>query len=133
MTKEVSDAQGYFRCKHGALPDAGEHGEDPLRYFGWHERFLVPFVNRTRVTRLREIMSRLNETGFVETRIESDRRRNRNGDADPANNPSPWAAWTFNATRRRCVHEAVNVLLSMPPSEERTNLTKQFRVSCSVC
>ncbi len=28
-----------------------------------------------------------------------------------------------------CVHEAVNVLLLMPPSEERTNLTKQFRDS----
>ena len=60
--KEVSDAGGYFRCKHGALPDAGEHGEDPLRYFGWHERFLVPFVNRTRVARLREYTSRQNET-----------------------------------------------------------------------
>jgi hypothetical protein len=135
--KEVSDAAGYFRCKHGALPDAGEHGEDPLRYFGWHERFLVPFVNRTRVTRLREYyMSRtLNETGSADVRVESDRgRRTRYGDADTAAmDPSPWAAWMFNATRRRCVHDAVNVLLSMPPSEERANLMRQFRGSCSVC
>ena len=137
--QEVSDARGYFRCKHGGLPDAGEHGEDPLRYFGWHERFLVPFVNRTRVTRLREYyMSRrlLNETAYVVyARMKRDRRgRTRDGDADTAAaDPSPWAAWMFNATRRRCVHEAVNALLSMPPSEERANLTRQFRDSCSVC
>ena len=135
--REVSDAKGYFRCKHGTLPDAGEHGEDPLRYFGWHERFLVPFVNRTRVTRLREYsMSRpLNETGSVDARVEIDRRgRTRDGDAGTAAvDSSPWAAWMFNATRRRCVHEAVNALLSMPPSEERANLTRQFRDSCSMC
>ena len=85
--QEVSDARGYFLCKHGGLPDAGEHGDDPLRYFGWHERFLVPFVNRTRVTRLREYyMSRrpLNETAsVVNARVEHDRRgRTRDGDAD---------------------------------------------------
>jgi hypothetical protein len=134
--KEVSDAGGYFRCKHGALPDAGEHGEDPLRYFGWHERFLVPFVNRTRVTRLREYTSRPNATISVDTRMEKlDRRkRTRDDDVDTTEeDPSPWAAWTFNATRRRCVHEAVNALLSMPSSEERTLLTKRFRDSCSVC
>jgi hypothetical protein len=86
LTKEVSDAEGYFRCKHGVLPKAGEHGENPLRYFGWRERFLAPFVERIRVTRLREIMARQNETGFVEVRMESDRRSNHDGDADPADN-----------------------------------------------
>eukprot|EP00986_Skeletonema_menzelii_P016842 scaffold16119_cov155-Skeletonema_menzelii.AAC.4 len=52
--KEVADDERYFRCKHGALPDPGEHGEDSLRYFGWHERFIQPFVNRTRLTKLKE-------------------------------------------------------------------------------
>ena len=82
----MSDAEGYFRCKHGALLDAGEHGENPLRYFGWRNRFLAPFVDRIRVTQLREIKARRNETGFVEVRMESDQRSNHDGDADPTDN-----------------------------------------------
>ncbi len=127
----MSDVVGYFRCKHGALPDAGEHREDLLWYFGWHERFLVPFVNRTRVN----MSHPLNETGSTNVRGESNqRRRICNGDADTAAmDPSPCVAWMFNATRRHCAHEAVKVFLSIPPSEERANLMRQFRDSCSVC
>ncbi|KAL7542415.1 hypothetical protein ACHAXR_012138 [Thalassiosira sp. AJA248-18] len=122
IMKEVSNAEGYFQCKHGALPDAGEHGEDSLRYFGWHERFLLPFVNRTRVTRLQESMS-LNETvGKASVDIR-----------DVTRNPSSWALWTFNSTRRNCVHKATNLILSLPPSDERTNLTQKFKALCSVC
>jgi hypothetical protein len=49
MVQEVSVVAGYLLYKHRALPNADKHGEDPLHYFGWHKRFLVLFVNRTRV------------------------------------------------------------------------------------
>ncbi|KAL7531788.1 hypothetical protein ACHAWF_003910 [Thalassiosira exigua] len=113
IVKNVSDSEGVFRCKHGALPDRGEFGEDPLRYFAWNERFILPFINRTRSTR--------HEDTFLNGKDGIDRRE------------SPWANWTFNATRRRCVHDAANIILSMPPSQERDNLTAKLRASCSVC
>ena len=142
LLKDVADAEAYFRCKHGALPDAGEHGDDPLRYFGWYERNLVPFVNQTRGMQLREYFktNHQNETTIIggvnrmkdyyatdDVVLES---RSNTGIESTL---SPWATWTFNATRRRCVHDAVNVLLSMPPSEERTVLTNIFKTLCSVC
>lgn len=118
--RELSDAQGFFRCKHGALPDAGEFGQDTLRYFGWNERFLMPFVNETRVTR------------FSNSRIGVEvGNPTENGGA--AERSSAWSSWSFNATRRQCVHEGANLILAMPPSEERMNLTMQLRQSCSVC
>jgi len=118
--KEVADGERYFRCKHGALPDPGKHGEDSLRYFGWHERFIQPFVNRTRLTKLKERMTgRSAETG-----------RGRDVFSD---DPLPWSLWSFNATRRKCVHEATNKLLAMPPSEEKTETISKFKESCSVC
>mmetsp|Transcript_39912 Transcript_39912/g.70194 ORF Transcript_39912/g.70194 Transcript_39912/m.70194 type:complete len:212 (-) Transcript_39912:200-835(-) len=126
ILKEVSNAEGFFRCKHGALPDAGEHGEDPVRYFGWHERFLLPFVNRTRVSRLRESMLQLDDETAGKASLGSQH-------DGSTSNPSPWALWHFNATRRKCVHNAANLILSMPPSEERANLTQQFKALCSVC
>ncbi len=128
LAKEVSDAEGFFRCKHGALPDAGKHGEDPLRYFSWSERFLVPFVNSTRLTRMKESMLQLNETVFRVQRADGTAYEN----AHPSN-PSPWAVWSFNASRRQCVHNAVNILLAMPSSEEKSNLTQKFKDACSVC
>lgn len=126
LAKEVSNAEGFFRCKHGALPDAGKHGEDPLRYFGWYERFLVPFVNRTRLTRMKEPMLLMNKPND----LNADGTISIDGHSI---DPSPWAVWSFNATRRQCVHNAVNVLLAMPPSEEKKNLTQKFKDSCSVC
>jgi len=124
LAKEVSNGEGFFRCKHGSIPDPGKHGEDSIRYFGWHERFLVPFVNRTRVTRLQEAMSISNTTSLVGKGLSS---------GGSSSYSSPWAAWTFNSTRRRCVHNALNVLLTMPDSKERENLTQYFKDSCSVC
>ena len=116
--KEVADGERYFQCKHGALPDPGEHGEDSLRYFGWHERFIQPFVNRTRLTALQErVAGKRAEVG-------------RDAVSD---GPSPWSLWSFNATRRKCVHEATNKLLAMPPSEEKTETILKLRESCSVC
>ncbi|KAL9185183.1 hypothetical protein ACHAXT_002960 [Thalassiosira profunda] len=117
LVEEVSDTERFFRCKHGALPDAGEHGEDAIRYFGWNERFLQPFVNRTREARRNE--------SVLYPEHHSSR-------AD-SNTGSLWSRWTFNATRRKCVHEAANLLLQLPPSEERTNLTLEYRALCSVC
>ena len=127
LAKEVSNAEGFFRCKHGALPDAGKHGEDPLRYFGWYERFLVPFVNRTRLDQLKESMQ---QPSAMEYRVQTDGTTYNNAHHS---NPTPWAAWSFNATRRQCVHNAVNVLLAMPPSDEKKNMTQNFKDSCSVC
>ena len=123
VIRTVADTKGFFRCKHGALPDPGEHGEDSVRYFGWDERFLLPFVNATRASRLRESKLQLGEG-------DSEGSSGRNGGID---NPALWAAWHFNATRRKCVHEAANLILSMRPSEERTNLTEDYRALCSVC
>ena len=118
LAKEVSHAEGFFRCKHGAIPDAGEHGEDSLRYFGYDERFILPFVNSTRVT----------------SHVQEDKMHTNNVGYDTiGNNPSPWAAWSFNATRRKCVHTAINVLLAMKPSKEKTNLMKYYKGLCSVC
>ena len=123
LAKEVSNGEGFFRCKHGSIPDPGKHGEDSIRYFGWHERFLVPFVNRTRVTRLQEAMMISNGTSLI-----------KGEPSGSSSYSSPWAVWTFNATRRRCVHNALNVLLlTMPDSKKRTNLTQYFKDSCSVC
>lgn len=136
LAKEVSNAEGYFRCKHGSIPDAGERGEDPLRYFGWNERFLLPFVNETKRSRPWEGVTPLPPPQRLRAGINSGGGGEGGGvsDSDATYfSPSPWAAWRFNATRRRCVHEAVNVLLSMPPSDERANLTLKFRASCSVC
>ena len=120
LAKEVSHAEGFFRCKHGAIPDAGEHGEDSLRYFGYDERFILPFVNSTRVT------SHVQEDRTLPVHLNV-------GYDTIGNNPSPWAAWSFNATRRKCVHTAINVLLTMKPSKEKTNLTKYYKGLCSVC
>eukprot|EP00985_Skeletonema_marinoi_P019736 scaffold11427_cov231-Skeletonema_marinoi.AAC.7 len=118
--KEVADGERYFRCKHGALPDPGKHGEDSLRYFSWHERFIQPFVNRTRLTKLKERMTgRSAEIGRGLDVFSDD--------------PLPWSLWSFNATRRKCVHEATNKLLAMPPSEEKTETISKFKESCSVC
>lgn len=128
LAKEVSNAEGFFRCKHGALPDAGTHGEDPLRYFSWHERFLVPFVNRTRLTRMKESMFQLNKSEIRSQQADGTASNNSH-----SSNPSPWAVWNFNATRRQCVHDAVNALLAMPPSEEKKNLTQEYKDLCSVC
>jgi len=123
LAKEVSNGEDFFRCKHGSIPDPGEHGEDSIRYFGWHERFLVPFVNKTRVTRLQEAMMISNGTSL-----------DKGGPSNSGSSySSPWAVWTFNATRRRCVHNALNVLLTMPDSKERANQTQYFKDSCSVC
>ncbi|KAL7522629.1 hypothetical protein ACHAWX_007592 [Stephanocyclus meneghinianus] len=118
--RELADTETYFRCKHGNLPDPGEFGEDTLRYFGWNERFLLPFVNETRVDRIRREME-INGTLHI----------------DP--NLSLWSSWSFNATRRKCVHEGANRLLSLPYTEdvhileERKNLTMELRSLCSVC
>ena len=112
FVRQLSDAQRYFMCKHGALPDPGEHGEDSLRYFGKNERFVRPFVNRTNLDVLRD----------MNIRIDS-------GDESISN---LWSAWSFNATRRTCVHRAANTILSKP-KEERKNLTAKYRVLCSVC
>ena len=120
--KEVADGERYFRCKHGALPDPGEHGEDSLRYFGWHERFIQPFVNRTNLTKLKERMG---------GKIIADSDRELEAFNDDAS--SQWALWSFNATRRKCVHEATNKLLAMKPSEERKNATLEMKTLCSVC
>ena len=120
--KEVADDERYFRCKHGALPDPGEHGEDSLRYFGWHERFIQPFVNRTRLTKLKE---RIGGGGKLASTA---------GGRDAVNeDPSLWSLWSFNATRRKCVHEATNMLLAMPPSKEKTEAITKFQELCSVC
>lgn len=118
--KEVADGERYFRCKHGALPDSGENGEDSLRYFGWHERFIQPFANRTRLTKLKERMAgkSLAEVG---------------GRDATSDDPSPWSLWSFNATRRKCVHDATNKLLAMPPSEEKTETIVKLKQACSVC
>ena len=118
IVKEVSNAEDFFRCKHGALPDAGEHGEDAVRYFGINERFLLPFVNRTRVS-----AKQFDEVGGNTSIVSSDGLRD----------PSPWAVWSFNATRRICVHKAANIILSMPPSRERENLIEKYKALCSVC
>jgi hypothetical protein len=113
--KGVSDSESYFRCKHGALPDPGEHGEDSLRYFGWHERFVEPFVNRTRLTKLQEKM-----TGGHELKSRDD--------------VSLWSLWRFNATRRKCVHEATNALLAMPSSpREKAATIATLKEACTVC
>lgn len=117
--KEVADGQRYFRCKHGALPYPGEHGEDSLRYFGWHERFLQPFVNRTRLTKLKERVGGMSVDA--------------SHDASSSDEPSTWSVWNFNATRRKCVHEATNKLLAMPPSEDKTEAILKLKESCSVC
>jgi hypothetical protein len=116
--KEVADNENYFRCKHGALPDPGEHGEDSLRYFGWHERFIEPFVNRTRLTKLKE------RVAGKESVL-----------SDEEDDPSQmmWSLWSFNATRRKCVHEATNTLLTMPPSEEKVLTMLRMKEACSVC
>lgn len=111
FVRQLSDASRYFMCKHGALPDPGEHGEDSLRYFGKNERFLRPFVNRTNMDVLREST------------------RSNLGDESSA---SLWSAWSFNATRRTCVHRATNTILSKP-KEERKRLTAKYKVLCSVC
>jgi len=123
VAQTISDGEGFFECKHGALPDAGEDGQDSVRYFGWHERFLLPFVNRTRVSRMKESMLQLGKSGG----------QARFDDNDVTSNLSSWAVWSFNATRRKCVHEATNLILSMPPSEERETITQQFKALCSVC
>jgi len=117
--KEVADDERYFRCKHGALPDPGTNGEDSLRYFGWHERFIQPFVNRTRLTKMKERM-----TGMPSADV---------GQESSSDDPSPWSLWSFNATRRKCVHEATNKLLAMPPSGEKTETIVKFKQACSVC
>ena len=114
IVKEISNGEGFFRCKHGNLPQAGEHGEDPIRYFGWYERFLQPFVNETRVTRMRRTS---NNATNKKARFDNE----------------DWSLWRFNATRRECVHKASNIILAMPPSEERTNLVEEFKALCSVC
>ena len=106
--KEISNGEGFFICKYGNLPQAGEHGEDPIRYFGWYERFLQPFVNDTRVTRMRRTS---NNATNEKARFDNEE----------------WSLWRFNATRRECVHKASNIILAMPPSEERTNLTEELR------
>lgn len=116
--KEVADNENYFRCKHGALPDPGEHGEDSLRYFGWHERFIEPFANRTRLTKLKERMA-------GKELLLSD------NEEDPSH--MMWSRWSLNATRRKCVHEATNTLLTMPPSEEKVLAMLRMKESCSVC
>eukprot|EP00804_Cyclotella_cryptica_P029825 CCRYP_010761-RA/>CCRYP_010761-RA protein AED:0.15 eAED:0.15 QI:0/-1/0/1/-1/1/1/0/622 len=119
--RELADTETHFRCKHGNLPDPGEFGEDTLRYFGWNERFLLPFVNETRVDRIRMALE-----------------SNSTLDTHPAD-LSLWSRWSFNATRRKCVHEGANRLLSLPYSEdltvleERKNLTMELRSLCSVC
>jgi hypothetical protein len=119
--RELADTETHFRCKHGNLPDPGEFGEDTLRYFGWNERFLLPFVNETRADRIKRAMQ-INGTLHI----------------DPID-LSLWSRWSFNATRRKCVHEGANRLLSLPYSEdvnvleERKNLTMELRSLCSVC
>ena len=112
FVRQLSDAKRYFACKHGALPDPGKRGEDSLRYFGRNERFLRPFVNRTNMDVLRDLSTGRN-----------------GGDESSA---SLWSAWSFNATRRTCVHRAANIILSKP-KEERENLTAKYKVLCSVC
>jgi hypothetical protein len=116
--RELADTEHFFRCKHGNLPDPGEFGEDNLRYFGWNERFLLPFVNETRVDRLRRVLE-TNISNKVDFLL--------------------WSRYSFNATRRKCVHEGANRLLSLPYSEdideieERRNLTMELKRLCSVC
>jgi len=111
----------YFRCKHGNLPDPGEFGEDTLRYFGWNDRFLLPFINETRVDRLRNAQQSNYTTRMSE------------------NDLSSWSRWSFNATRRNCVHKNSNILLSLPHTEdvveleERSNFTNELRRKCAVC
>ena len=119
--RELADTESFFRCKHGNLPDPGEFGQDTLRYFGWNERFLLPFINETRVDRLRSLAT-LNDTMLAK-------------EVDL----SLWSQWSFDATRRKCVHEGANRLLSLPYTEdldlleERKNLTIELKKSCAVC
>ena len=112
----------FFRCKHGNLPDPGEFGQDTLRYFGLNDRFLLPFINETRVDRLRNAQ----QTNYT-TRISE-------------NDLSLWSRWSFNAIRRNCVHKNSNTLLSLPLKEddvgeleERRNFTIELRRECAVC
>jgi hypothetical protein len=120
--RELADAESFFRCKHGNLPDPGEFGQDTLRYFAWNERYLLPFIRETRVDRMRKSYYDANVTSTV-------------NEVDL----SQWSRWSFNATRRQCVHEGANKLLSLPYSEDenvleqRKNLTSELRELCSVC
>lgn len=120
--RELTDTESFFQCKHGNLPDPGEFGEDTLRYFGWNERFLVPFINETRVDRLAKALERNGYAASI-------------GHVDlPL-----WSRWSFNATRRKCAHDGANRLLSFPYSEDayelevRKNLTLELQMLCSVC
>jgi hypothetical protein len=119
--RELANTESFFLCKHGNLPDPGEFGQDTLRYFGRDERFLLPFINETRVDKLKSLVT-LNDTMAI-----------REVDL------SLWSRWSFNSTRRICVHEGANILLSLPDTEdmdvleERRNLTIKLQNSCSVC
>ena len=127
--RELSNAEKYFRCKHGALPDPGEFGDVTLRYFGWDERFIFPFVNRTNMTRMKKTLTK--EYGQKKA-VNLENGETIDGD-DDTENLSPWSHWSFNATRRKCVHEGANIILSMPPSDEKESLLLRFKEMCSVC
>lgn len=83
--RELADTASFFLYKHGNLPDPGEFGEDTLRYFGYHERFVLPFVNETRVNMLKRALQTNDTIAVNEVDV------------------SLWSQWSFNATRRGCV------------------------------
>ena len=123
--RELSDTASFFICKHGNLPDPGEFGEDTLRYFGYHERFALPFINKTRVDMLK-IVLQTNDTMAVNEVVDL----------------SLWSRWSFNATRRACVHEGANQLLSLPKESQYQEGADKFirflsltrlQKLCSVC
>lgn len=45
----------------------------------------------------------------------------------------PWSIWAFNATRRRCVHEGANRILSVSTATDVAQLTAEIRERCAVC
>jgi hypothetical protein len=93
---------------------------------GYHERFVLPFVNETRVNMLKRALQTNDTIAVNEVDV------------------SLWSQWSFNATRRACVHEGANQLLSPPYSKEsqhqedgyefiRLLTLTRLQKLCSVC
>ncbi|KAL7467751.1 hypothetical protein ACHAXS_007985 [Conticribra weissflogii] len=119
VVRELSDAPGYFRCKHGSLPDPGVDGRDSLRYFGFDERFELPFEN---VTRLNNTTTTDAQVRHASTKTERQYNETR---------AKLWSEWRFNATRRFCIHNGANEVLSSVIS--RDEIIAKFQRLCSVC
>ena len=115
IIQKLANTEGYFRRKHGGLPDPGFLGHDSLRYFGWDERFVLPFENKKR--------------------MKGDYRREDNegldDNEDHFSNTSPWSRWYFNDARRRCTHVGANALLSISSWKEEEKLLATFKEECT--